>query len=917
MKKYLYILASLALLLVGCIKSDADALAQKTNEDIVTLALELKLQDADIHSIETRAAQGSAWANKENVTKITGYALVFGNDPNSNNIYGDDSPLLQKVAFKSVNFGSTPTIYVTLDKQTDPCFIRLMTSMTQPIRDEIEGFISQKQINEGESGEVTTFADYKHISVSLAGYYNLSDPVNDTPDPGRLTPNLAFPLASPGINMPTGLDEITVEAVNKIAYMVPIASKVDVTSKCKFDLQQVTLLNGARFSRLRSTVITNDGLDVIYTLPLPINLGGVTPYKAVNAIGGTTADTPIYFFPNEGDGPFNEPADPENEYPANGTKLSDEINSKNPTYLIVKGRADGYDVDGYYKIAIEYKVEIIGPDGLPSGTYSPLTYDIVRNNHYRVNLNKVDNPGYATFAEAVAGPANNIAYDITIGGGANDSQADHQDDPRAEVITSHNGFFYLQVIGTEVFAQGYGTEGVTGGFDLKLVRNQNIPSGYDVPTLQITATEGITINNNSSISDDDFAGAISFTATKSGVITLRCGDMLKEIPLHYEPTPHVWQSGSTLGGATLSEVSEFVADDSQSANDSEMITSSGSIAENSTFKNREFRGRVYPSDMSKGIRKVYCKQASNFELNTFYDNRAASATGGNSGSNNIFSSVELGDNSSRYAAAINYQSTGKVYQVDGENRGSLNDESIMDEWWIGASPIEFSTQGEFSTQVSGSLSGFNLDGGWDQLSSGATVKLRASDIGHNQLGGEYDPDRYHISNEVELTLTNIAGQSKSFALRLDQFAAPYISDESVIYDPTTDLYTWNCPLVADINLSLGGNNSGEFIFSPTVYNAHYKSGAEGVGDWSWSVAPTEGDWRGGSNGVSYVKKAFKVTPVSKSQDDQTILPQYYFKVLVYDDDALIRTNWQAYFDLKLYNGAAERIFFRFRLRRDD
>lgn len=899
MRKYLYILT---ILFIGCVKDDTTPFYSGDGE--VTLALELRLHGADEHLVTTRTT-GSGWADKENVTQITGYAFVFGNDPNLEGTYGDDSPLLQKVAFKSIDNGAKTTIYVTLDEQTEPCFIRLMTSMTQAVRDQIDGFTSQKQIDEGVNGSLTIFADYKHISVSLDGYYQMSDLDNDIPNPSKLTSNLAFPLASPGINMPNGLNEATVEAMNKIAFMVPVASKVDVTSLCDFDLQQVTLLNGARKARLRSTVITDDGLDIIYSLPLPTNLGGITLYEAVGAVGGTTAATPIYFFPNKGDGGFDTPADPNNEYPLNNTTLSDEINTKNPTYLIVKGRAAGYDVDGYYKIAIRYQIDILGADGEPTGTYSDFTYDIVRNNHYKVRLMKVDNPGYATFEEAAAGVANDIAYDVAIDG--------EYDDPRAETIVSHNGLFYVTLVGTEIFAQGYGSEGVSGSFDLKRVRNGNIPDGYSLPTLYITATDGITINNDSYIMEDNFEGTINFTATTSGVITIRCGDMLKEIPVHYDPTPHIWQSGLTIGGAELSTISEVLAENSSDANDIDMIAVNGSIAENTTYRNREFRGKIYPSDMSKGIRKVYCKQASNFELNTFYDNTSA-GYGGTSGANNIFTTTSTDVMNSVYSASINYQSTGKVYQINSVNQGSLNSEDIMDSWYIGDAPIDFTAKGKFSVDLSGEISTYFTLSDWNNLSDGVVARLDAADIGTNQIG-EYDPDRAEVNDSIKLTLTNIAGQRKVYNIDLMQYARPYVDNSDITYDPNTGIYSWDCPLIADIYW-IGSNNVGEYVDSPIIYNARYKSGEEGYGDWSWSEAPTEGDWRGEADGVTYVRAAFNIQPVPDYQGVPTT-SDYYFRIKVDGSSSVIRNNWQAYFDLKMSNGANEQIFFRFKLRRDD
>lgn len=914
MKRYIYLIAAVAMLFVGCAKGDIDSASSGDGLDIpgdgkVTLALNLKLQGSGIQSVATRATTGSAWAEKENVTKITGYALVFGNDPNSDT-YGNDSPLLQKVAFKSVTHNDgNPTIYVTFDEQKQPCFIRLMTSMTQPVRDQIEGFISQKQIDAGEASQddLTIFADYKHISVSLLGYYQDAD----NPDPNNLTSNQAFPLASPGISM-TELTETEIENVDKVIYMVPAASKVDVSvgAGCGFTLDEVTLINGAKKARMRSTVLKNDGVTQIYSLPLPINLGGIAQFAPVSAINNTTVSTPIYFFPNEGDGPFGNPADPENEYPLNNTKLSDEVKGENPTYLIVKGRAAGYDVDGYYKIAIVYKPVILGEDGKPTGeTEQNFTYDIIRNNHYRVSLNKVDNPGYASFAEALAGPANNIAYDIEIDGG-NSSIDDTFTDSRAETIVSHNGFFYIELVGSEVYAQGYGSDGVAGNFGLSLTRNSSseFPDGYDIPTLYITATDGITITNNATISDDNFAGTIGFTATKSGTITLRCGDMLKEIPVYYTETPHIYQSGLTIGGASLSAVSSFAADSDADANDVAMIDADGYIAENTSYQNREFRGKAYPKDMSQGIRKVYVKQASNFDLNTFYNN----ATTGNSGTNNIFTVVDGKTN--EYSTTIKYQSTGKIYQVNDVTNGTLNSDGIMTSWTIGNAPIQITTRGDFETKLTSNISSHFTSDDWSNLSNGATpttVKIEAANIGINENGNAEE-----ISNTI-LTLTNIAGQSIVYNINLTQVALPYIEDTRVEYDQAQTMYIWECDLVADLYRVASSGNKGSTTTSPIIYNARYVSGAEGVGDWKWTESPDDGIWDGGSTSKSRVSYAFGVVPDLENEPE--VVRDYYFKITVAGDYVgyFDSDRRQAYFDLNMSNGAAERIYFRFKMRRYD
>ncbi len=909
MKRYLYIFLAAALTFVGCSQSDFDSSLggeqiPVAGEGEVVMAFDVELQGAKSQTINTRA--GSAWAQKENVTNISGWAFVFSTDPAAEDGYGDNSILLQKVEFKSTEIAGKTTIYVTLDEYAEPCYVRLMTSLTQYVSDQMDEFVSQKDIDGGAAGTVTTLAEYKHISVNLAGYY--ADPT--APNPANLTPNGAFPLASPGIDMPNGLTEDTIADVDPTLYMVPTASKVDVTTACAFDLKAVTLLNGACKARMRSTVLENDGVTVMHSLPLPINLGGVVEYQAVIAQGGTTAATPIYFFPNEGDGPFDDPLDAaEEDY----TNLSDEINTKNPTYLIVKGRAAGYSVDGYYKIPIVYKVEILGENGLPTGEYSEPTYDILRNYHYKVMLNKVDNPGYASYEEAVAGPANDIAYDIMIDGSSSNTE-DTFSDPRAETITSHNGFFYVELVGSEIFAQGYGTQGVSGEFGLSLTRNVEVDPSYDIPTLYITGSDGITIKNNSTVEADNFANLIKFTATKSGTITLRCGDMLKEIPVHYASTPHVWQSGATIGGAALSAVAEFAADDSAVANDTAMIANNGSIAENTTYENREFRGKVYPSDMSNGIRKVYCKQASNFGISTYYNNSAESATGGNSASNNIFKATSTSVMNNVYEADINYQSTGKVYQVNSVNQGTLKSK-IMNKWWIGEAPISFTARGKFTSSFSGSISSTFTSDSWSSITDNSEVVLDAGDIGNNQIGSTYDATRAKITNSATLTLTNIAGQTNTYNFVLNQSAAPYIKGLTLV----DGIYQYNCPTAADCSGGYFSSNKGNTIgTTPKVYNAHYQGGGAAWpngADWVWSEAEKEGDYIGGSTGVTKLDAGTNVAAVPDNNPNAT---EYYFNVKVKSSGASYdKNNYQAYFDLRLTNDANELIFLRIRIRRDD
>lgn len=906
MKRYLFITFLLVMIFSACNKLDRELANNRIDipgDGKVTFSINLHIKDASIYAVESRSVSSGAWVEKENVTEINGWAFVFSKDPLDPTGYGDNSILLQKQAFKSSVIGGKSIIYVTLDEHDEPCYIRLLTSMTQGVVDEIGGFISLKEINEGATGAVTTFADYRHIGVNLSGYYADAN----SPDPNIFTDNLAFPLASSGINMEKGLTEESIADANLSLPLIPPASKVDVTSKCNFFLKEVTLLNGAKMARLRSTLLAADGTTVIETLPLPTNLGGTVTYKPVMAdhSGKTTANTPIYFFPNRGDGPFDNPLEPDEEYPNNNSSLSDNINGNNPTYLIVKGRANGYNVDGYYKIPILYKFEIVGDDGKPSGRYSEPTFNIVRNNHFKINLNSVNNPGYASMQEAIDGPANNISYDISIGGGVDAGESSDFNHPSTETIISSNGLYHIELVGSEIFAQGYGLQGFTGEFALKLQRNSIVDVAYNIPTLYISSLNGTTtINNNSIIEDDNFSGIITFKATASDIITIRCGNILKEIPIHYNATPHVWQSGRTIGGAELGDILQLKGDNISSANDLDMVGLDGFIGENNTFKNREFRGKAYPKEFSKGIYKLYCKQASNFYLKTYYNNTANSITGGNEGVNNIFE--ESGSNI--FLAAIDYQSTGKVSKINNIYRGVLDDHSTMIKWWIGNAQIEFTPLGEFTSKFNGEFTNFTTTGDWNNLSNGSTVTLKARDIKSNQRG-TYLPKNSHIYNSATLLLTNIAGQEKSYNINLDQYAAPYV-EGTVLEDGK---YVWLCPRDADYSYTGVANNKGELLGSVQVYNANYKEGEYPVGDYIWEESAGSGGYSGGADALRYVKEAVNIQATEVSPN--------LWKFDVRTNEKYSSTTrygkYEAFFNLKITNKANEEIYLRCIIRRYD
>lgn len=77
--------------------------------------------------------------------------------------------------------------------------------------------------------------------------------------------------------------------------------------------------------------------------------------------------------------------------------------SRQPLYIIVRGRyaTDPVGVMSYYKIDIVQNDEVL--------------WDIVRNHHYEITINRVTGPGYGSLEQAMNSPAsNNLLYSIVL-----------------------------------------------------------------------------------------------------------------------------------------------------------------------------------------------------------------------------------------------------------------------------------------------------------------------------------------------------------------------------------------------------------------------------------------------------------------------------------------------------------------------
>ncbi len=751
MKRYIYVLLAVTLLLGGCsyVEVDSPSPSSSAEDGTITVGFKLSMQSSTELTVETRSA---LVGNESNI--IDGWAVVFGADPADDKNYGDDSPLIQKVAFKTDSEGNA---FVTFSEYNEGfCYIRLLANLTDETRNEIYDLVSQKDIENGiATGSPSTFFDYKHLDVGLDGYYASAT----APDAASLRSDKSgYPCSSPGFEMEGGLTEDSLEALNDTnVTMVPVGSKLEVTSKCDFALGSVRLYNGAKRALMRSTVLEDDGVTEITSLPLPTNLGGVNyNFQWITASNNTTASTPIYFFPNEGDDPYsingtaeeNALATYDNE---DESAVSDPINGINPTYVIIKGRAAGYDVDGYYKISIHCAIH-------------EETRDILRNGDYEIQLLAVDNPGYATEAEAIAGPANNISYDVVVGVGS---------DSRNETVVSHSGRFSMELNATKIYIKGYGTTGVTGSFTL-FVTDNDAEENYNTPAVEITGSTGITISNgtiaagaNGSYSETE----VSFTAAAAGDITIRCGDLLYTIPVEYDSTPFTKENKQfAINGSTIFSGSNTTGLSNET---SIAFTEYGMIPENTTYAERDLAAQVYTTDL--GAIKVYCKQASDFYLTN--GGNVVSAESGHVVAYTAKAEIWGNDSTEQYLTDDVYTSDGVVTSND-------------DVYYYSAgvvSNMSVTTSDETDYDAAGVTPDVNFDID-DYLKSAYTassnqLRLYASPITNYDLdtpASSYDGGFLLAPVQVAttITLTNSAGDTKEYTLLQKLYPPVYLVTNS-------------------------------------------------------------------------------------------------------------------------------------------
>lgn len=82
-----------------------------------------------------------------------------------------------------------------------------------------------------------------------------------------------------------------------------------------------------------------------------------------------------------------------------------EADDSKQMFLILKGQYPGTNYDSYYKVDLMTAIRDEQNNYLGAELF-----DVVRNNHYLIIIQKIDQPGYRTYEEAVANPAGNNLF---------------------------------------------------------------------------------------------------------------------------------------------------------------------------------------------------------------------------------------------------------------------------------------------------------------------------------------------------------------------------------------------------------------------------------------------------------------------------------------------------------------------------
>ena len=363
MKKILQLLIVL-IVLVGCQKvavnlSEKDILP----EGIVRVPITLSLPQPS--EITTRTAVGLLPDLEKRIEKIC--VLVFqsnGSTPNT-------SDLLLQVIDGNRTIIAGEKGYALLDEYTGDYRLQAIVNYSDNFNTQLIG------LENDLAGGTATYGQFTAMTEDLTALY-----VGGNATAGQIMigtdENVAGPLPMYS-GLITGTDikpgtNLMFPLTNRYARITVDASTVATSN---YTILGATLLKGAltaSYDKLAPIPISTIGSDAIaYN---ETNAQNKIPTTLVNHV------SPIYLFPNNGDGGAN---------PTDIIIRGDYVDSKGNTYT------------GFHKIRIKHS----------SGGVE--THDILNNTLYRVEITKINSAGYDTFNEAeIAEPNSDILYNIIV-----------------------------------------------------------------------------------------------------------------------------------------------------------------------------------------------------------------------------------------------------------------------------------------------------------------------------------------------------------------------------------------------------------------------------------------------------------------------------------------------------------------------
>ncbi len=666
----------------------------------------------------------------------------------------------------------------------------------------------------------TDGSDYK--GTSSAGHGSPETYNKNIPSPANVNTS-GFPMASYGFVLDAIDEENLLEIFENKVDMIRACSKVVVeVEDSGFTMSEVHLIDAAQEARIRSTVLATTGTggttSVQTSFAVPEDLGGVVTYSALTT-SGTTSD-PIYFYPNSGA-----------DYTYTGAVDQDV----NPQYVVIKGQAAGYDTPGYYKVALKAKYptayehdangDIVVENGDKVVTdWTELTYDILRNTSFTIKLLGIDKPGYKTLEDAANenSPANNISYSITI----------ETSDNRHEILVS-KGTYYTELETSRVYVKGYVDEGIQGCYvDFTMTPSE----GNYTPSVYVQSSDfdgdnydgdGVVIKSCKVLygEDTDWEGTdvvefqletnttgdnlseelihitrsavkskvrVYFDVKSSGRIRLRIGDILKFIPVLYDPAPvsmygtvnqdnqgeGLVVEDTTLGRSwsdfSYSEIEMYDRTDYADATDSNgdpadkdalgsfVLTKEGKIehtTEGYYDYKPELRARIYPTDPGDGVAVLYLRQASDFRL--------LNSNG------NEFDEGEDGAYSVEFTAQGNvwFNNTGELFS------GEQGDDHItFDTGTVGSESVDALTI-SVNTVATGESVGDTQFFEETLTNNDQTLTLSIQEMNYSNQAYDEKPDdmiTYNYTARSTITVENSAGDFKKYIVDQTQYPPIYI-----------------------------------------------------------------------------------------------------------------------------------------------